>query len=128
LLMVNSVNTPEERELLHLFRKLGKQNQATLQAFVHFLYERELSEQAVEDEISRLEPKSISRPEDESVIGAIRRLSETFYMLDRSKMLHETSGLMSEHLLQGRDAMEVIDELEVMFQRHFTDYTGEGDR
>ena len=40
-------------------------------------------------------------------------------MLDRSKMLNETSSLMTQHVLNGRAATEVIDELEIMFKRHY---------
>lgn len=64
-------------------------------------------------------PLNIPRPPEESVIKAIRRLSATYPMLDRSKMLNETSSLMTQHVLQGRAAAEVIDELESMFKRHY---------
>lgn len=40
-------------------------------------------------------------------------------MLDRSKLLNETSALMAQHVMQGRSAVEVIDELEVVFQTHY---------
>lgn len=64
-------------------------------------------------------PLNIPRPSEESVIKAIRRLGATYPMLDRSKMLNETSSLMTQHVLQGRAAAEVIDELESMFKRHY---------
>lgn len=64
-------------------------------------------------------PLNIPRPPEESVIKAIRRLGATYPMLDRSKMLNETSSLMTQHVLQGRAAAEVIDELESMFKRHY---------
>lgn len=65
------------------------------------------------------EPLEIPRPEQESVIKAIKRLGATYPMLDRSKMLNETSVLMTQHVIHGRDAVEVIDELEVLFRRHY---------
>jgi hypothetical protein len=40
-------------------------------------------------------------------------------MLDKSDLLHEASELMTTHLMQGRPAAEVIDELEVVFRRHY---------
>jgi hypothetical protein len=40
-------------------------------------------------------------------------------MLNKDTMLHETSGLVAQHLLQGRAAVEVIDDLEVVFQRQY---------
>jgi len=42
-------------------------------------------------------------------------------MLNKDTMLHETSGLVAQHLIQGRAAREVIDELEAIFRRHFDD-------
>lgn len=65
------------------------------------------------------QPEIIPRPEQESVVKAIKRLSASYPMLDRGKMLNETSVLMSQHVIQGRDAVEVIDELEVLFRRHY---------
>ena len=64
-------------------------------------------------------PLDIPRPPEESVVKAIRRLGATYPMLDRSKMLNETSSLMTQHVLHGRAAAEVIDELEIMFKRHY---------
>lgn len=123
MLMTNSGNNPAERELIGIFRKLSEADKASVQAFAAFLLNRAVSTPAQEEALTEpLEPKTIPRPEFETVIGAIKRLSETYYMLDRSRMLEDTSNLMTGHLLQGRDAMEVIDELEQLFQRHFDNY------
>lgn len=72
-----------------------------------------------------LTPESRPRPEQESVVAAMKRLREVYHMLDHGKMLHECSGLMAQHLMQGRPAAEVIDELEVIFARHYDSYAGE---
>jgi hypothetical protein len=64
-------------------------------------------------------PLDIPRPDKESVVKAIKRLGATYPMLDRSKMLNETSVLMTQHVIQGRGAAEVIDELEILFRRHY---------
>jgi hypothetical protein len=40
-------------------------------------------------------------------------------MLDKSKLLTDTSGLVTQHIMQGRPHVEVIDELEVIFTRHY---------
>lgn len=127
MLMVNPGNNPREKELLRLFRGLSETGKANLLAFAAFLHERANAHAALTEKPSPAEPpvpKEIPRPEFETVIGAIKRLSETYYMLDRSQMLEDTSNLMTGHLLQGRDAMEVIDELEQLFQRHFQNYQG----
>lgn len=127
MLMVNPGNNPREKELLRLFRALSDTDKASVQAFAAFLAERTNARATQVEDPSPAEPpapKEIPRPEFETVIGAIKRLSETYYMLDRSQMLEDTSNLMTGHLLQGRDAMEVIDELEQLFQRHFDNYQG----
>lgn len=65
------------------------------------------------------EPLSIPRPEQETVVAAMKRLRETYPMLDPEQLLNEASGLMSAHMLQGRPANEVIDELEQLFLDRF---------
>jgi hypothetical protein len=40
-------------------------------------------------------------------------------MLNKDTMLHETSALVTQHLIQGRDAMVVIDELENIFRQGY---------
>lgn len=66
-----------------------------------------------------MEPLDIPRPKKETVVAAIRRLTDSFPMLDRATLLSETSGLMAQHIVHGRDATEVINELESMFRRHY---------
>lgn len=103
----------DEKRLLALFGRFGAQERETLLAFAEFLASRCPS-------ISELsEPEPIPRPEQESVVSAIKRLSASYHMVDKSRMIHETSGLMSQHLMQGRPAHEVIDELELVFRRHY---------
>jgi len=34
-------------------------------------------------------------------------------------MLNETASLMTEHMIQGRTAIEVIDDLEALFQQRY---------
>jgi hypothetical protein len=43
-------------------------------------------------------------------------------MLDKAKLLNETSALMAQHVMQGRPAEEVIDELEIVFEMHYRRY------
>ena len=64
-------------------------------------------------------PLDIPRPEKESVVKAIKRLGVTYPMIDRAKMLNETSVLMTQHVISGRAAAEVIDELESMFRKQY---------
>ncbi|MBI3571696.1 MAG: Crp/Fnr family transcriptional regulator [Gammaproteobacteria bacterium] len=71
------------------------------------------------DENTPSEPLVIARPEVESVVAAIKRLRSTYPMLEPAKLLNETYDLMTQHVMQGRNAAEVIDELEVLFRRHY---------
>lgn len=102
--------------LAEIAGKLPQAQQRTLLQFAEFLLA-----QMPEAEVDTTppEPKAIPRPEQESVIKAMRRLSETYFMLDRGPLLNETSALMAQHVMQGRSAVEVIDELEIIFARHY---------
>ena len=108
-----------ERALLGAARQLDDGQRDTLVAFAEFLAGRAEAEAG---EAEPAAPLDIPRPEKESVVKAIKRLSATYPMLDKSRMLDETSTLMAEHTLQGREADEVITELEVVFERHYTHY------
>lgn len=108
---------PTEKKLLKLFSELNDGDRDTLLAFAEFLRSRSPREAKPAKEVPPPEP--IPRPENETVVGALKRLSASYSMLDKSKMLHETSGLMAQHLMQGRAAVEVIDELEIVFQRYY---------
>ena len=65
------------------------------------------------------DPLPLPRADNETVVGAIKRLRASYPMLDAAKLLNETSTLMSDHALRGRDAGAVIDELELLFRRHY---------
>jgi len=112
---------PDQQKLLSLYRKLDPEGRQALTRFAEFLAERGLQGQSpdlpADGETSR--PKAIPRPDDETVIAAIRRLTATYPMLEKDRLLHETSELMTGHVMQGRPAPQVIDELEVVFRRHY---------
>ncbi len=72
-------------------------------------------------------PLGIARSGGESVVVAIQRLRATYPMLDPAKLLNQACGLMTQHVMQGRNAVEVIDELEVLFRRHYEQLTN-GDK
>jgi hypothetical protein len=40
-------------------------------------------------------------------------------MLDRRRLMGEATEFMAQHALQGRPSAEIIDELELVFARHF---------
>ncbi len=69
-----------------------------------------------------LKPQIIERPAEESVIAAIKRLKQSYHMLDTDALLNQASALMGQHLLQGREAHLVINELESLFETSYQEY------
>ncbi len=114
--------TKEEKQLLEFFARLDSERRLGLLEYAEFLASRCVP---MEEQVP--EPASEPRPENETVIAAIRRLSRSYPMLDKGKMFHETSALMTQHVMQGRDAIEVIDELELIFERQYQAMAGERD-
>jgi len=112
----------EGKKLLRMFRGLSPARQAALLEYAGFLASRDEAEglSAIPQE-----PLPIPRPAQESVVKAIQRLMASYPMLDRNKLLHETSGQMTRHVMQGVPAAEVIDELENLFRRHFAAHVEE---
>lgn len=118
-----TVSDSTEARLRAILARVSPADADSLLAFGEFLAARspqaaETPVLAADSEVSR-EPRPIPRPEEETVILALRRLSATYPMLDRKKLLDVTSTLVMQHLVAGRDRVEVIDELEVVFRREF---------
>jgi hypothetical protein len=112
--------SPAEKKLLSVFKKLAVSEQDNLQAYAEFLLARH---QASSQPIA--EPQHTPRAENESVVAAIKRLSATYSMLDKPQLLNESSVLMTQHVMQGRAADEVIDELEALFARFYQELLDE---
>jgi len=121
MLMRPDAGSPDQRRLLRAFRALGGRDRETLLAFAEFLCNRAATDGA-EPNAAPAEPVPEPRPAGETVIAAIKRLRRVYPMLDGGKMLHETSALMAAHVLQGRDAAEVIDELETLFEARWIEH------
>jgi len=114
---------PEQRRLLACYEGLDEQGRENLLAFAEFLVQRRGAlEEREEAADAAQQPKPIERPAKESVVKAIKRLSQTYYMLEREHLLDQTSSLMMSHVMQGRDAVSVIDELEIVFSEHYERY------
>jgi hypothetical protein len=109
----------DQRRLLKLFKRLDERDQCSLIAFAEFLHQREGSTDRDYDQELSLEPTLIERPEEESVVAAIKRLTSSYHMLDTSTLLTETSSLMTSHLIHGKSAPDVIDELELLFTQQY---------
>ena len=127
--------TPEEAKLLDVFARLALADRNSLLAFAEFLHARGPSVNTAgtiaippKQEAERPKPLDIPRPENESVVAALKRLTATYQMLDKSKLLNDTSGLVTQHIMQGRPQAEVVDELEVIFARHYQLWYESGQR
>lgn len=46
-----------------------------------------------------LEPPAIPRPEEESVVKAVKRLAQTYPLLDKNKMLYSILALVTLHVI-----------------------------
>lgn len=103
-----------EKQLLAHFRSLQATDADTLFTFAEFLVNRQPAEPAAPQSVNKIE-----RPAEETVIAAIKRLTASYPMLEKDKIFNETSALMMQHMVQGRAANEVIDELEKIFEQHY---------
>lgn len=112
----------DARRLTRILRSLDAEDRRTLLRFAEFLASEGGTPQPKDAPLQ--EPEHLPRPGKESVVAAIKRLSLSYHMLDRSVMLNETSTLMAGHVLNGRPAKAVIDDLEALFVRHYAQYRG----
>ena len=107
--------------LLERFDDLDEVGRQMLLDYAEFLQTKYAAPEAQ----SIAEPELIPRPDNESVVKAIKRLTASYSMIDRSAILHETSALMAEHVMQGRKANDVIDDLEALFERQYKKLSGQ---
>ncbi len=109
--MVHVVN-----QLQRICRELPPEAQNTLLAFAQFLH--------TQHQQSPPSPPPlcvIPRPPQESVIAALKRLSQTYPMLDKARLLNETSAIVAG-IVQDKNQAELIDELERIFARHYQNF------
>ncbi len=120
-LLPKQAGSADQRRLLRLYRGLDTESRRTLLNFAECLAQRaggaHASDATAQPPVS--EPALEERPARESVVAAIKRLRRGYPMLDSDTMLQETSALMAQHVLQGRDAASVIDELEALFAARY---------
>lgn len=106
-----------ERRLLQAWRSLPEGGRASLLDYAEFLLQRQA---AVAAQPVAQTPLDIPRPDEESVIKAVRRLKATYPMLDSDhSLLNEVSAQMTRHIIHGEKADRVIDQLEVIFRQKY---------
>lgn len=107
-----------ERRLLQAWRSLPEGGRASLLDYAEFLLQRQTA--AVAAQPVAQTPLDIPRPDEESVIKAVRRLKATYPMLDSDhSLLNEVSAQMTRHIIYGEKADCVIDQLEVIFRQKY---------
>lgn len=99
-----------------IFDQLDDADRSTVLAFAAFLQQRS-NTPVPPKEVPPI--KLIPRPEHESVVGGIKRLTQSYFMIDKDALMDETSLLMTQHVLKGRPAADVINDLEQMFAHHY---------
>lgn len=108
-----------EKKLIRLYEELTPIERQMLISYAAFLVEHTTKNKTIEV------PIDIIRPSEESIVAAIKRLSASYSMLDKSKLLSDVSEKVTQHIVFGREASEVIDELEVFFQQNYRQYVTE---
>lgn len=127
--------TPQQKDaLVTLLEQLPPNDLEAVTRFAEFLLSRGAGVPAIAGNAAQVadapaelpEPKPIPRPDNEKVVAAVKRLSQTYFMLDKKEMLGVTSDLVTQHILHGREAGEVIDELENLFEQRYRRLAGDG--
>jgi len=117
-----------EKRLAKIVQRLPAARAEALLEYAEFLLQRHGGADAIAMPLSKPAevpaPLDIPRPAEETVVKAVKRLRATYPMLDARKLLNETSALMTQHVMQGREKTEVIEELEILFRLHYERLTG----
>jgi hypothetical protein len=113
---------PSQQQLIDLYTGLDEDGRSSLLAFAEFLASRGRvpTVTASKPVVEIPEPENIARPDDESIVAALKRLAKTYPMLDKSEMLGATSDMVATHVMQGSDPVGVIDQLEAVFATHYS--------
>lgn len=102
------------KDLIDLYDAMDDQRKLSLSDFADFLYAQA---EPVSKEVPQ--PDDIPRPEAETVVGAVKRLKATYHMVESMTVFSAASSLMTDHMVKGRDLVEVIDEMEALFEESY---------
>lgn len=141
--------TEQEQSLLDIYRQLSEHDAHSLLRFAEFLAGYEVTaaniveqdtmaaSQTVATPITPIteettdeipQPENIERPEQEKVVDALKRLSATYPMLDKKMLLDKASELVAQHVMFGKPAKTVIDEIEEMFSKAYDNFVSDARR
>lgn len=107
-------NVKNSQDLIDLYEAMDDQRKQSLSDFADFLYAQA---EPVSKEIPP--PDDIPRPDKETVVGAVKRLKTTYHMVESMTVFSAASALMTDHMVKGRDLVEVIDEMEALFEESY---------
>jgi len=116
---------PQEQELINILKSLPSEDRASVLSYARFLaHQRATATQAVRavEPAAVEQPVDIPRPAQETVVGALKRMTASYPMLDKAQLLNQTSPLVAQHVMQGRSLVEVINEIEAVFKEAYTQY------
>ena len=102
-----------------IFSQLDCTAQQNVLRFAEFLLEKQRTDEIDSVVHSFSLPLSIEPVAGESVVAALRRLTHSYNMLDSRALLARAVDIMNGFVLQGRDRVIVIRELETLFQREY---------
>ncbi len=107
----NNNELKSSKALIDLYESMDDERKRSLCDFADFLY-------AKADPISKEipAPEDMPRPQQESVVGAVKRLKVKYHMVESMSVFSAASALMTDHMVKGRDLIEVIDEMEILFE------------
>ena len=120
MLPVKQTLPADQKKLLAAYVSLPQVKQQQLLEFAEFLTRKSVSAEAEAEATLSPAVLDIPRPENETVVAAMRRLTTTYTMVDTDGLLDQASLLMSAHVLQGKSAEQVIDELELLFEKAYS--------
>ena len=109
-----SSKAKSSQALIDLYESMDEERKLSLSDFADFLYAKA---EPVVNEIPP--PEDIPRPEVETVVGAVKRLKGKYFMVESMSVFSAASSLMTDHMVKGRDVIEVIDEMEILFERAY---------
>ena len=120
-----------EQRLLTLLSRLSEQDQQSLLRFAEFLAQQPAviatpaAVNTPQPDTDIPQPQLIDRPENERVADALKRLSASYPMLDKKGLLGKASELVAQHVMFGKPANVVIDEIEIIFEQAYAKFVRE---
>ena len=108
-----------QSRLKEIINALPEKHARQLLEFGEFLFQRHGEDR------TKLAKQDITRPETESVVMAIKRLTQTYPMLEPTSLLTQTSEILSRNMVGGKSANDSIDMLEQLFQERYGELKSE---